>query len=552
MTDKPADNGPAPEADEAAPTTPVDKTIPEPAAPGAPAESGTLPLPADEPVTAEQSTVQAGDQPTAAAGEQPTPERDEPTTDIPVAGPTPPGDIPQPPPGSYMPPGSYTPPGGFAPPPPPPGGFAPPPLRPTGGALADKYGLVRPKDGRWIAGVCAAIGRATNTDPVLWRVLLGVLTLFGGVGVLVYLLGWLLIPNEGDTASPAEALIGRGQSSTSAPITLGLGILAVIAFVGAFSGDVRTALVGGAVLLGAALLVQRGRQNAQASAPPPPPVADPPPGPYPPGFNPMPVYAESTTPMDHSTTTEPPTGYRPPFAPYGPYASSNPYAPTSGYPYPGLAPTTPAPPVPRPPRQRSRLGRVVLSMICLAMGTLVVVDVSGASIPGTAYLAAALGVIGLGLLVGTWLGRARWLIFPGVVMTFALIGAVNAPNWDGPTARPAENITWTPASVNELQSAYSVDVGNGVLDLSKVDFRDRQANVDVNVDVGNLTVIVPPEVDVDVAANVDAGNATIFGRQWSGLGNDEQHIHDDGPDGPGGGKLLVNATVDLGKLEVRR
>ena len=31
------------------------------------------------------------------------------------------------------------------------------------------------------------------------------LTLFGGVGVLVYALGWLLIPSEGDSASPAEA-----------------------------------------------------------------------------------------------------------------------------------------------------------------------------------------------------------------------------------------------------------------------------------------------------------------------------------------------------------
>jgi hypothetical protein len=76
--------------------------------------------------------------------------------------------------------------------------------------------------------------------------------------------------------------------------------------------------------------------------------------------------------------------------------------------------------------------------------------------------------------------------------------------------------------------------------------------VDVSVDVGNLTVILPPDVDVDVTASVDAGNASILGRQVNGVGNDEQHVHDDGPDGPGGGKLLVTARVDLGKLEVHR
>ena len=69
--------------------------------------------------------------------------------------------------------------------------------------------------GRYIAGVCAALGRATNTDPVLWRVLLAVLGFFGGVGILLYLIGWLLIPAEGDTASPIESLLGRGRSGMS-------------------------------------------------------------------------------------------------------------------------------------------------------------------------------------------------------------------------------------------------------------------------------------------------------------------------------------------------
>ena len=82
----------------------------------------------------------------------------------------------------------------------------------TDGLSFSREKLVRPAKGRYIAGVCAALGRATNTDPVLWRVLLGVLSFFSGVGILIYLIGWLMIPSEGDTASPIESLLGDAAS----------------------------------------------------------------------------------------------------------------------------------------------------------------------------------------------------------------------------------------------------------------------------------------------------------------------------------------------------
>ena len=55
----------------------------------------------------------------------------------------------------------------------------PPPLT----AFAWRNGLVRPTQGRLLAGVCGALARATNTDPILWRVIISVLTIFGGFGV---------------------------------------------------------------------------------------------------------------------------------------------------------------------------------------------------------------------------------------------------------------------------------------------------------------------------------------------------------------------------------
>jgi hypothetical protein len=41
---------------------------------------------------------------------------------------------------------------------------------------------------------------------VLWRVVLAVLVIFGGIGALIYLIAWLLLLADGDTASPIEAL----------------------------------------------------------------------------------------------------------------------------------------------------------------------------------------------------------------------------------------------------------------------------------------------------------------------------------------------------------
>ena len=122
--------------------------------------------------------------------------------------------------------------------------------------------------GPLLAGVCAAIGRATNTDPVLWRVLLAVLGFFGGIGILVYLMAWLIIPAEGDTASPVESMLGRGRSSMS-PLTVivaehpGGGRASAASSTDAF----RAVLLGAAILVGGALLLNRERGTFARGAP---------------------------------------------------------------------------------------------------------------------------------------------------------------------------------------------------------------------------------------------------------------------------------------------
>ena len=50
---------------------------------------------------------------------------------------------------------------------------------------------------RKIAGVAGGIARHFDVDPLLVRVGLVLLAIFGGGGILVYAAGWLLIPEEG-------------------------------------------------------------------------------------------------------------------------------------------------------------------------------------------------------------------------------------------------------------------------------------------------------------------------------------------------------------------
>ncbi len=56
--------------------------------------------------------------------------------------------------------------------------------------------LSRPRQGRVVAGVCAAIGNRFGISPFLVRVIFLVSMLLPGPQILIYLGGWLLIPDE--------------------------------------------------------------------------------------------------------------------------------------------------------------------------------------------------------------------------------------------------------------------------------------------------------------------------------------------------------------------
>ncbi|WP_042706565.1 PspC domain-containing protein [Methanomicrobium mobile] len=62
--------------------------------------------------------------------------------------------------------------------------------------------LYRSKDDRMIAGVCGGLGKNTDIDSNLIRILFIVLAFCSvGIMVLIYLCAWILIPEEGDAKS---------------------------------------------------------------------------------------------------------------------------------------------------------------------------------------------------------------------------------------------------------------------------------------------------------------------------------------------------------------
>lgn len=77
--------------------------------------------------------------------------------------------------------------------------------------------LYRSKDDCWVAGVCGGIGRYFNLDPTLIRALFVIFTLFGGSGILLYLILWLIIPEEpgemAEKAGEAEEEVAAGGES---------------------------------------------------------------------------------------------------------------------------------------------------------------------------------------------------------------------------------------------------------------------------------------------------------------------------------------------------
>ncbi|MBW3618786.1 MAG: PspC domain-containing protein [Actinobacteria bacterium] len=403
----------------------------------------------------------------------------------------------------------------------------PPPPPPTSGPDRPRPLLVRRRRGRMLAGVASGLARHLRVDVTLVRIGFVILAFTGGAGILGYLAGWVLLPEEDDDGSePVSWTVPRGAS-----FWVGVGLLVVATIVlvehtTPFGSSVGTPLV--LIAVGVALWkVSQDRADR-----PPPPVPD-------------------------GTSGVPGTGNDTP--PGSPGAASAPTERMDAVPGPAWTP----PPVPprasraaadwTPPasrRPRSILGRLTLGVLLLAVGGGVLLEQLDL-IRFTALDAAAtaLFVVGLGLVVGTWFGRARGLILLGVLLVpFVLAtGVLHAAGID--VGGGAGEHFHTVSATDELLPEYSLGAGLLQLDLSGMDVPDVGASTDVRLGAGEIVLLVPEDTNVVVDASVQLGAVELPRMDRGGAGITEHLELRGSPDT--GGTLHIDARLGVGQLTVR-
>ncbi|MPZ65220.1 MAG: PspC domain-containing protein [Pseudonocardiaceae bacterium] len=389
----------------------------------------------------------------------------------------------------------------------------------------------RRSEDRMLAGVAAAIGRRYGIDPVLVRIAFVVTTFYGSVGVLLYLLGWLLLPVDNDQVSAAEAILGRGRSSVSTALTICLG-LALIPASGAVLGLQPTGLVALALCAGALFLLHRHRSGA--------------------GELPTAESGTTETTSDAATAGAAPAGPAAPASPAAPDTAERSTPPawdplgTAPFAWDLPDPSPAAPPAPAEPRPpRSKVTPVTLGLALLAGG------IASAFIPaiGPAQVAGVvLAVIGFGLVAGSMLHSGRGLIAVAVPLAL-LIWVLQAAPAAGVSAGERR---WDAGTVAAVQPRYDLTAGSGWLDLSDLRMRNGQTVATaVSVSLGEAKVFLPPDVDVALTCGAAIGDVNCLDRTSSGIPS-QVAVRDTGRDGPGGGTLLLDVRTGTGNVEVTR
>jgi len=69
--------------------------------------------------------------------------------------------------------------------------------------------LLRIRQGRMVAGVCTGLAAYFGVDVNLVRLAFGVVTVFWGLGILLYLFAWLILPEDNEDHSILESLLNK-------------------------------------------------------------------------------------------------------------------------------------------------------------------------------------------------------------------------------------------------------------------------------------------------------------------------------------------------------
>lgn len=401
-----------------------------------------------------------------------------------------------------------------------------------------------------VAGVCGGLGRYCDVDPVIFRIVIGVLSVTGGIGLIFYGFAWLLIPSEDEEENEARRLLsGRVEGAALSAVLLALIGCGLFLTMLSNGGTLAFAALLSLAVAGSAVWSQRRRIVTPDGAPldaatahavaEAPPETKAPPAPDRPSWWRDPIVKDGTTgPV--------PTGYL-----WGPEDAA---AADVISRIPGPGPRLTRAVSPRGPRP---IGGVIflLALIAGSLGTGISWDSNPLGTSLQIGLVCALAVFGLGLLISTVLGRTGF----GTIMLTVLTAVLLA----GSAALPKDISTqwvrtdWKPASVAVVQPRYELGSGVATLDLSAITVPEgRTVTTRAEVGAGQLKVVIPKDAEVKLRAQAGLGDIR--------LPEDAANDIDVSPDqdrrrtlpapvgAKPGGTLELRLEVGIGQVEVTR
>ncbi|MFJ6520904.1 PspC domain-containing protein [Streptomyces filamentosus] len=437
---------------------------------------------------------------------------------------------------------------------------------PSAADAASAAPVRRSRTSRVVGGVCGGLGRHFDMDPVIFRIVTAVLAVTGGIGLVFYGFAWLLIPLAGEEESEGRRLLtGRVSGASLAAILLalvGCGIFLSMLRTGSLLGFAITLSL---VTAGAAYWSQRRRVGEEVEGDPAAKPAVP--------HGRVPVPPEAKAPPMTYLEREMSSWWRDPIVKdgstgkvaigylWGPHGIVDEQGRVGGeVPEPGSqwgAPAGPGRPKPSVRRSPYSIAGLVHLLACAAAvtGTALTWESEPLGTSLATGLAGALAVLGLGLVVSSFLGRTGFgTIFQTVVTAALLAGAVSLP--DRITTDWARQ-TWTPPTVAAVQQQYDLGSGVGTLDLSGLSVPEgTTVSTAVDVGAGRLKVIVPEDVVVRMRAQVGLGDLQLPGQAPDDIdiepGRDETRTLNPPAGTDPAGTVDLSLEVGLGQVEVTR
>jgi hypothetical protein len=201
---------------------------------------------------------------------------------------------------------------------------------------------------------------------------------------------------------------------------------------------------------------------------------------------------------------------------------------------------------PRDPTGDRAWHQLVMGGLLLAAGVLWLLQATDVvELRWRLVLPAALIVVGLAVVAVSWRRPAGGLVAVGVVLTVLVVASTAAPV--RLSARVGDR-SERPSTVAELQRSYSLGMGQLTVDLRRLTL-ERDTTVEASVGVGELTVLVRPEVPLVVEASVAMGEVTAVDRVDSGLGVSMEERIPGTVEAP---TLTLELSVGVGQVRVVR